>query len=139
MFSHNFKFFHFSRFFIDITVYQYRKNVLYFFYNVAQRTLTEEWREIFCVDIELYQHALASTCRLQLKPSIRSQLHMCRQKHTCFSTWNRGSWEGNEQRFHMYQPNLYSRHFLHMTLKCLTGHAINLSILGDWSHELPLV
>ena len=38
---------------VDITVYQYRKNVLYFFYNIAQRTLTEEWREIFRVDIEL--------------------------------------------------------------------------------------
>ena len=24
--------------------------------NVAQRALTEEWREIFRVDIELYQH-----------------------------------------------------------------------------------
>ena len=33
-----------------------RKNVLYFFYNIAQRTLTEKWREIFRVDIELYQH-----------------------------------------------------------------------------------
>ena len=42
---------------VDITVYQYGKNVLYFFYNIAQRTLTEEWREIFCVDIELYQHS----------------------------------------------------------------------------------
>ena len=41
---------------VDVTVYQYGKNVLYFFYNIAQRTLTEEWREIFCVDIELYQH-----------------------------------------------------------------------------------
>ena len=41
---------------VDITVYQYGKNVLYFFYNMAQRTLTEEWREIFRVDIELYQH-----------------------------------------------------------------------------------
>ena len=40
----------------DITVYQYGKNVLYFFYNIAQRTSTEEWREIFRVDIELYQH-----------------------------------------------------------------------------------
>ena len=38
---------------VDITVYQYGKNVLYFFYNIAQRTLTEEWREIFRVDIEL--------------------------------------------------------------------------------------
>ena len=41
---------------VDITVYQYGKNVLYFFYNIAQRTLTEEWREIFHVDIEFYQH-----------------------------------------------------------------------------------
>ena len=40
----------------DITVYQYGKNVLYFLYNIAQRTLTKEWREIFHVDIELYQH-----------------------------------------------------------------------------------
>ena len=40
---------------VDVTVYQYGKNVLYF-YNIAQRTLTEEWREIFRVDIELYQH-----------------------------------------------------------------------------------
>ena len=39
----------------DMTVYQYEKNVLYFFYNIAQRTLTEEWWEIFRVDIELYQ------------------------------------------------------------------------------------
>ena len=38
---------------VDITVYQYGKNVLYFFYNIAQRTLTEEFREIFRVDIEL--------------------------------------------------------------------------------------
>ena len=41
---------------VDITVCQYGKNVLYFFYNIAQRTLTEEWREVFRVDIELYQH-----------------------------------------------------------------------------------
>ena len=41
---------------VDITVYQYGKNVLDFFYNIAQRTLAEEWREIFRVDIELYQH-----------------------------------------------------------------------------------
>ena len=41
---------------VDITVYQYGKNVLYFFYNIAQRTLKKEWREIFRVDIELYQH-----------------------------------------------------------------------------------
>ena len=41
---------------VDITVYQYGKNVLYFFYNIAQTTLTEEWWEIFRVDIKLYQH-----------------------------------------------------------------------------------
>ena len=41
---------------VDITVYQYGKNVLFFFYNIAQRTLTEDLREIFRVDIELYQH-----------------------------------------------------------------------------------
>ena len=35
---------------VDITVYQYGKNALYFFYNIGQRTLTEEWREIFRVD-----------------------------------------------------------------------------------------
>ena len=35
-----------------MTVYQYGINVLYFFYNIAQRTVTEEWR----VDIELHQH-----------------------------------------------------------------------------------
>ena len=38
---------------VDITVYQHGKNVLH---NIAQRTLTEEWREVFRVDIELYQH-----------------------------------------------------------------------------------
>ena len=41
---------------VDITVYQYGKNVLYFFYNIAQRTLTEQGWDIFRVDIELYQH-----------------------------------------------------------------------------------
>ena len=41
---------------VDITVYQYGKSVLYLFYNIAQTTLTEEWREIFRVDIELYRH-----------------------------------------------------------------------------------
>ena len=34
---------------VDVTVYQYGKNVLYFFYNIAQKTLTEQWREIFRV------------------------------------------------------------------------------------------
>ena len=42
---------------VDINVYQYGKNVLYFFHNIAQRTLTEKRREIFRVDIELYQHS----------------------------------------------------------------------------------
>ena len=55
VFSHKFRVFPIFTS-VDITVYQYGKNVLYFFYNIAQRTLTEEWREIFRVDIELYQH-----------------------------------------------------------------------------------
>jgi hypothetical protein len=38
---------------VDITVYQYGKNVLYFFYNIAQRNIK---KEIFRVDFELYQH-----------------------------------------------------------------------------------
>ena len=42
-------------------VYQYGKNVLYFFDDIAQRTLTEEWREIFRVDIELYHTALSQS------------------------------------------------------------------------------
>ena len=46
MFSHNFEFFQ--------TVSQYQNNVSYFFYNAAENTLTEEWQEIFRVDIELY-------------------------------------------------------------------------------------
>ena len=33
---------------VDITVYQYG--------NKEQRTLTEQWRDFFRVDIELYQH-----------------------------------------------------------------------------------
>ena len=45
---------------VDITVYQYGKNVLYFFYNIAQRTSTQKWREIFRVDTELYQHGSAN-------------------------------------------------------------------------------
>ena len=53
--SHNFEFFPIFTS-VDITVCQHGKNVLYFFYNIAQRTLTEEWREIFRVDIELYKH-----------------------------------------------------------------------------------
>ena len=36
------------------TVYQYQKMFSYFFYNAAENTLTEEWRGIFRVDIELY-------------------------------------------------------------------------------------
>ena len=45
---------------VDITVYQYGKNVLYFFYNIAQRTLTKEWREIFRVDIVISTRLLAN-------------------------------------------------------------------------------
>ena len=45
---------------VDITVYQYGKNVLYFFYNIAQRTLTEEWQEIFRVDRVISTRLLAN-------------------------------------------------------------------------------
>ena len=45
---------------VDITVYQYGKNVLYFFYNIAQRTLTEKWQEIFRVDIVISTRLLAN-------------------------------------------------------------------------------
>ena len=45
---------------VDITVYQYGKNVLYFFYNIARRTLTEKWREIFHVDIVISTRLLAN-------------------------------------------------------------------------------
>ena len=41
---------------VDITVYQHGKCFIFLKYSIAQRTLTEEWREIFRVDIELYQH-----------------------------------------------------------------------------------
>ena len=34
----------------DITVYQYKKNVLYFFYNISQKNLKEERHDIFRVD-----------------------------------------------------------------------------------------
>ena len=46
---------------VNITVYQYGKNVLYFFYNIAQRTLTEEWREIFRVDVIYINTALSQS------------------------------------------------------------------------------
>ena len=36
---------------------QFRVFPIFTSYNIAQRTLTEEWREIFHVDIELYQHS----------------------------------------------------------------------------------
>jgi hypothetical protein len=36
--------------------YQYGKNVLYLFYNIAQRNIKKEIFRRFRVDIELYQH-----------------------------------------------------------------------------------
>jgi hypothetical protein len=39
-----------------VTVYQYGKNVLYLFYNIAQRNIKKEIFRRFLVDIELYQH-----------------------------------------------------------------------------------
>ena len=41
---------------VDITVYQYGKNVLYLFYNIAQKNIKKEMFRLFRVDIELYQH-----------------------------------------------------------------------------------
>ena len=41
---------------VDITIYQYGKNVLYLFYNIAQRNIKKEIFPRFRVDIELYQH-----------------------------------------------------------------------------------
>ena len=41
---------------VDITIYQYGKNVLYLFYNIAQRNINKEIFRRFRVDIELYQH-----------------------------------------------------------------------------------
>ena len=38
---------------VDITIFQYGKIVLYFFYNIAQKILTKEQQEN---DLELYQH-----------------------------------------------------------------------------------
>ena len=46
---------------VDIIVYQYEKNVLYFFYNIAQRTLTEKWREIVRVDMSYINTALSQS------------------------------------------------------------------------------
>jgi hypothetical protein len=40
---------------VDITD-QYGKNVLYLFYNIAQRNIKKEIFQRFRVDIELYQH-----------------------------------------------------------------------------------
>ena len=55
---------------VDITVYQYGKNVLYFFYNIAQRTLTEEWREIFRVDLEFISTRLLANQRSEFPNAI---------------------------------------------------------------------
>ena len=41
---------------VDITVDQHGKNVLYLFYNIAQRNIKKEILQRFRVDIELYQH-----------------------------------------------------------------------------------
>jgi hypothetical protein len=43
---------------VEITIYQLsiRKNVLYLFYNIAQRNTKKEIFPRFRVDIELYQH-----------------------------------------------------------------------------------
>jgi hypothetical protein len=41
---------------VDIAVYQYGKNVLYLFYDIAQRNIKKEIFRRFRVDIELYHH-----------------------------------------------------------------------------------
>ena len=45
---------------VEITIYQHGKDVLYFFYNIAQKkykiTSMDERREIFRVYIELCKH-----------------------------------------------------------------------------------
>jgi hypothetical protein len=41
---------------VDITVYQYGKNVLYLFYNITQRNTKKEIFQRFRGDIKLYQH-----------------------------------------------------------------------------------
>ena len=41
---------------VDITVYQHGKNVLYLFYNIAQRNIKKEIFQRYRVDMELYQH-----------------------------------------------------------------------------------
>ena len=73
VFSHNFEFFQFSRDSVDITVYQYGKNVIYFFYNIAQRTLIEEWREIFRVEQVRASFLAEKLVRLAFKPGYLSR------------------------------------------------------------------
>ena len=41
---------------VDITVYQYEKNVLYLFYSMAQRNIKKEIFRRFRVDIQLYYY-----------------------------------------------------------------------------------
>jgi hypothetical protein len=57
VFSHNFEFSNFHETAsVDITIYHYGKNVLYLFYNIAQRNIKKSIFRRFCVDIELYQN-----------------------------------------------------------------------------------
>ena len=46
---------------VDITIYQYGKNVLYLFYNIAQRNIKTEIFRRFRVDIELYNMGLSQS------------------------------------------------------------------------------
>jgi hypothetical protein len=41
---------------VDMTIYQYGKNVLYLFYNIAQRNIKKEIFRRSRVDIELNQY-----------------------------------------------------------------------------------
>ena len=62
---------------VDITVHQYRKNVLYFFYNIAQRTLTEKWREISLLTQSNVDTALSQSAFRIYKCSIINCTSIC--------------------------------------------------------------
>ena len=57
---------------VDITVYQYGKNVLYFFYNVAQRTLTEESTRLLA-----NQRTEFSNATLQIDICVQQKVILC--------------------------------------------------------------
>ena len=46
---------------VDITVYQYGKNILYFFYNIAQRTFTESGGKFSVLTLSYINTALSQS------------------------------------------------------------------------------